>query len=87
MRDPLFPQPAPNLILDDPVYLQIRITPDRRCKVTVVLARQSEMPAAFHRILSLFQAPERQTADQSFLLRIRYPAQQLLQLLGMDLIP
>ena len=64
----LLVQTTAKALLDNPVNLQIRISADRRRKMTVTIGGQSEMPRIFHRISRLFHRTQRKTADQSLLL-------------------
>ena len=87
MADALLGKLSPKLFLDDAVNLQIRIASDGRSKVTVILTRQPKMPCTLHGVLCLLHAPQRQTADQRLLIRVRNLFEKLLQLLGVDFLP
>ena len=67
MADPLFVQPAPELLLNDTMDLQVRIAPYGGSKMTILLAGQAKMPIAFGAVFGLFHAPQRQPADHGFL--------------------
>ena len=81
MPDLLFIHPSPQIILDDPVDLQIRIPADWGRKMSIIISRQSEMPGIFRRISGLLHRTEGQSRDQWFLRTSLYFCQQLLDLL------
>ena len=87
MRDAPFPKPAAQIVLDDPVDLEIRISPDGGSKVGIILCRQAEMSRILCGIPRLLHGAQGKTADQSLLRRaVRFP-EELLDLLGLHFIP
>ena len=86
MIDPLILHAAVDILLDDAVDLQIRITADRRGKVAVILKCKSEMPLTLCRISRLLHGTKCQPADQSLLRLAGDGTHQLLNLLRMNLI-
>ena len=86
MRDPLCIHPAPQIIFDDTVDLQIRISADRRGKMTVIWGCQTKMPGADCGIFCLFHGAECQAADQCLLWCSINLCKQFLQFFRMDLV-
>ena len=87
MLQSLFRQPAPQLLLDDTMDLQVRIAPYGGSKMTILLAGQAKMPIAFGAVFGLFHAPQRQPAYQHFFRRSFHLIQKLLYLLRVYLFP
>ena len=54
---------SPQVILNDPMDLKIRISSDRRSKMRIIIRRQSKMSVILCRILRLFHRTKCQTAD------------------------
>ena len=52
-------KPSSELFLNDSMNLQIRIPPDRRCKMAVIRTGQPEMPRTLHTVFCLFHAAQR----------------------------
>ena len=59
----LFLQTSPQLFLDNTMDLQIRITADRRSKMTVILTGQSKMSGTLRAVFCLFHAAQGQSGD------------------------
>ena len=59
-------QASPQLLLDNAVNLQIRISADRRSKMTVILTCQSEMSGAFRAVFRLLHAPQGEGGNHAF---------------------
>ncbi len=72
------------VLLDNPVNLQIRIAPDRGCKVAVIPQCQAKMPAACRRIHSPLHAAQRHYADGRLLRLALQTGQKRLELLRMN---
>ena len=63
MLDALRIHSSAQIVLDDPVNLQIRITADRRGEMAVIGRCQSEMPGVYGAVLCLLHRAECQPAD------------------------
>ena len=72
------------VLLDNPVNLQIRIAPDRGCKMAVIPQRQTKMPAARRRIHGPLHAAQRHYADGRLLRLALQTRQKRLELLRMN---
>ena len=55
--------PSAQIVLDDTMDLQIRITADRRSKMTVILTCQSKMSGTLRAVFCLFHAAQGQSGD------------------------
>ena len=53
IADLLLTHSSPEMVFDNPVNLQIRISTDRRCKVTIIRAGQPKMPGALRAVFLL----------------------------------
>ena len=82
----LFRHTTAQIVFNNAVDLQIRVTADRRCKMTVILCGQSKMPETVYGIFCLFHRSQRKAADHCLLRRTGYLCQKLLQLLWMNII-
>ena len=84
MGDSLICQLSPELLPYDTVNLQIRVSPDRGGKVTVILTCKAKVSRTVHGILRPFHAPQGQAANHRLLLASLYFIKELLDFLGMD---
>ena len=82
----LLRKPAPQMILDDAVDLQIGISPDWGSKVAVIITCKSEMSHALRAVTSLLHTAEHQPAHKRFHGGAGDLLKQLLKLLRMDLL-
>ncbi len=69
MLHPAAHQTPPQILLNNPMNLQIRIPPDRRRKMAVLLRRQAKMLDTIRRVLRLLHRPKRQPAQHRLLRR------------------
>ena len=73
------------MILDDPVDLKVRITPDGRCEMTIEIKGKSKVTCTFCAVLGLHHAAQRHSADNGFFLATLDILKELLQLFGLNL--
>ena len=85
MRPAFLRQAAPEIFLDNPVDLQIRIAPYGRSEMGVVPGRQAEMPGAVRGVACLLHGAQHQTGKQRLLACALQLVEKLLQLLRMNL--
>ena len=86
MCNPLLGQFTMQVLLDDPVDLQIRVSADWRGEMAVILAGQPEMSGTFCRVSCLFHLAEHHLTNQC-LIRLAFNLiEYFLQFLWMSLV-
>src|SRR5699024_6397466 len=83
---PLSLKSSPEIVPDDPVDLQIRVTADRRRKMAVVSGSQSKMSCTLRRIFCLLHSSQCQPAYHPFIGKSPDLFQNFLNLSGSDLL-